>query len=223
MDVGVIHDGGRRDLALRQRHVLRHRPAHAAQDLRRPGLGEDLGDPFDVGGGDHAIRPGRGHHLELDIELARQRPHRRDRLDGCRAATDRGRCVLLQLVADRDRAHHGAGVAVFAAALEADQRRADMHDLAGLAEQFLDPPLLRRRDIDDGLGRLHRHHLLVGLDFVTDRDVPLDDLRFLQPLAQIRQFEDFHDASMVFLTASTMRATLGRYCDSSRASGTTTS
>lgn len=121
---------------------------------------------------------------------------------------------------------HGARIRFTAARpFERDQRRAQMHDVARLAEQPGDAAGLRRRDLDDGLGGLDRDQRLIGLDGVAGLHVPLHDLRLLQPFAEIRQFEDDHRqaASRVFLTAARMRSTPGRYWFSSLGSGMTTS
>ncbi len=160
VDVGVVHHGGGGHFGLCTRHVLRHRPAHAAQLFRRAQFGQRAGYPFDVGGGDHALGARCRGHCQVHPEPARQRAHRRRGLDagghgrgGCRGARRRG--FIDHVRADLDRAHHGAGVGILARTLEADQRCAQVDDIAGLRKQLVDGAGIRRRDFHDGLGRLH--------------------------------------------------------------------
>ncbi len=226
VDHRVVDHGGAGDLALRQAHVLRHRPAHAAQRLGGAGLGEHARGTLHVLARDHAVGARGRHHLELDLELAGERAHRRSRADR-RAAVgggrERGRRFGAHLLADLHLADHGAGVGSLGAALEAGERGAHMHQLAGLAVQFRDAAVVGGGDVHDRLGGLDRDQRLVGGDLVARLDVPFDDLGFLQSFAQVGQLEDLHDASRVLRAAATMRSTLGRYWYSSRDSGITVS
>ena len=74
----------------------------------------------------------------------------------------------------------------------AQQGLTDMQDIARAAEDFRHHAVIGRGNIHDGLGGFHRYQQLVGLDRLASLDMPLDDLSFLQPLAQIRQFEILH-------------------------------
>ena len=187
VNVGIIDDGGSSHLVLRTGHVLGHRTPHAAQHFGRAQIGKRLGGTFDIGGGDHAIRPRRRDHREVHIQLARQCPDSGHRLDTTRA----GACCAS---AQRGHlAHHRAGIGIApTVALKSDQRRAKMHDVAGLTEQLGNAARLRRRNLHDRLGGLHRYQWLIGLDGIAHLDVPFHDLRLLQPLTEVRQFEDDH-------------------------------
>src|SRR5690606_9756757 len=82
-----------------------------------------------------------------------------------------------------------------------------------------------RGNVDDGLGGLHRHQQLVGLDLLPRRHLPFNDFRLLQAFAQVGQLEVFHRIPSVQSVpstcsqAATMSATLGRYKASWRYSG----
>lgn len=134
---------------------------------------------------------------------------------------DRSRGLRGRGRAARRFADDRAGVRI--AALEADQRRADRHDIADRAEKSGYPSGERRGYFHHRLGGLHRRHDLIGLHVVADLRLPFDDLGVLKPLPEIGQLEDPHDASIVLRTAATMRSTFGMCSASSRASGVTTS
>src|SRR6185503_9952229 len=81
-----------------------------------------------------------------------------------------------------------------------------------------------RRHLDDGLVGLHRDHRLVGLERIARLHVPLDDLGFLQALAEVGQVEDPHYwYSITLRAAPAMRAASGMYFSSSRNIGVTVS
>ena len=86
--------------------------------------------------------------------------------------------------------HHGTGVRLLA--LEAHQRFADVEDVALGAEQLAHHPIVGRRDVHQRLGGFHRDQALVGAHAVAGLDVPFDDFRFLQALAQVGQLEVLH-------------------------------
>ena len=84
-------------------------------------------------------------------------------------------------------------------------------------------PRPRRWDFDDRLGGFNGHERLIDCDVLAGGDAPFDEFGLLQPLSEIGKTKDVHDASITCRTPSTMRSTLGIYCFSNFASGTTTS
>ncbi|MBD2900810.1 hypothetical protein amrb99_98200 [Actinomadura sp. RB99] len=113
-----------------------------------------------------------------------------------RGLGDRGRDAALGLGAHRD------------------DRHPDVHGLALGDQQLGDHALERAGQLHDRLGRLDLHDRLVDLDGVAGLDVPLDDLRLGQSLADVGQLEQFrahrrHHAK-VRSTASRMRSRSGR-------------
>ena len=81
---------------------------------------------------------------------------------------------------------------VLAFTFERDERRADVRDVSGVAVEPRDFAVVRRGDVDDCLGRLHRNHRLIGLHRVAGFHVPLHDFGFLQAFSEIRKLEDLH-------------------------------
>ena len=76
--------------------------------------------------------------------------------------------------------------------LEFEERRADLHVLAGLGKELRDPARLGRGNFHDRLLGLDRHQRLVDDDMIAFRDMPGDEFGLLQPLAQIGQAERRH-------------------------------
>ena len=75
---------------------------------------------------------------------------------------------------------------------EIDQGRADFHALARGPVHALDPTGARRRDLDHRLVRLDRDQRLLGDHVIARRHVPADDLRVLQPFAEVGKREGLH-------------------------------
>ena len=146
---------------------------------------------LDIGDGQAAVRSARRDPGKLDTELLRARPHRRRRPDRIGPMTPtllrrrRGRRL------HREVADHRSSVRV-RALLEVEERRADLHVLAGRGKKLRDPARLRRGDFHHRLLGLDRHERLVDDDMIAFRDMPRDELGLLQPLAQIRQAERRH-------------------------------
>ena len=69
--------------------------------------------------------------------------------------------------------------------LEFGQPAAGNDDIAGRTGQARDLAGKRRGHVDDGFRRFHRNQRFVQSDRVADLDVPFDDFRFLQALAQV--------------------------------------
>ena len=100
------------------------------------------------------------------------------------------RRIVHDLLARGHVADHRASV--LARPLEADERRAEVHDVARASEELLDLARPRRGNLDHRLRGLDGDERLVGLDVVAGGDVPLDDLGLLQSFAQVGQLECFH-------------------------------
>ena len=160
--------------------------------LDRPDSGLCAGGTLDIGAGDRAAGAARGNFGQLDPEPLGQSANRRRRPDrrGLRhRLRDRGRGSDGKLTDDR--AAIGPG-----ALLELHQRRADLEPVARLDAQPGDLAVLRRRHLDHRLLGFDRDERLVGDDMVALADMPSDQLRLLQPLAEIRQNEDAHDTPL---------------------------
>jgi hypothetical protein len=102
---------------------------------------------------------------------------------GARATLGSGRCPTAGVCAADVRA---AGVR---ADLDRDDRRPDVGGLALGHEQPGDDALVWGRQLDDRLGRLDLHDDLVDCHLVTGLDMPLDDVRLGQALADVRKQE----------------------------------
>ncbi len=75
-DVGLVRHAGRHHFRVSGGHALRHGAAHASEGLGWSRLGQASGGALDVGARDRAVHPRRLNRVEIDVELARQRPHR---------------------------------------------------------------------------------------------------------------------------------------------------
>ncbi len=194
MQVGVAVDRHRHHLGMRARHVQRHAPPYPAQALAAEAFAGALGSGLDVAAGDQAIRAGAAQAGQLDALLAGELAHRRGRarcqvLAGGWCGADE-ETVLQGATAALQAPHHGTGVRLLA--LEAHQRFADVEDVALGAEQLAHHPVVGRGDVHQRLGGFHRDQALVGAHAVAGLDVPFDDFRFLQALAQVGQLEVLH-------------------------------
>ena len=191
VDVGLVVHGGANHLGMGRRHALRHRPAHAPQRLGRPRFGQALGGALDVRPRDRPARPAGLHEVEIDVELARQRPDRGKDLKGSRR--HRGRCLgaSWRLLLLPELAHDRSGVALRALG-EFDQRSPDLDQVALAAEQARDAAAPGGRHLDDGLVGLERDERLIDDHAVALVDVPRHDFGFFEPFAEIRQYELAH-------------------------------
>ncbi len=135
--------------------------------------------------------------------------------------TDRDRLIANDAGAVLNRADHRARI--LPRAFETHQRRADADHVSRGGEQPLDPARLRRRDFDDGFSGFDRDQRLIDVDVLAGGHAPFYELGLLQPFSEIGETKDIHDASITCRTPSIMRSTLGIYCLSNFASGTTTS
>lgn len=170
--------------------MLRRTPRKRSPPKRSRALGGGL----DVAAGDQAIRAGAAQAGQLDALLAGELAHRRGRarcqvLAGGWCGADE-ETVLQGATAALQAPHHGTGVRLLA--LEAHQRFADVEDVALGAEQLAHHPIVGRGDVHQRLGGFHRDQALVGAHAVAGLDVPFDDFRFLQALAQVGQLEVLH-------------------------------
>ena len=75
--------------------------------------------------------------------------------------------------------------------LELGQPAAGDDHVASRAGQARDLAGKRRGHVDDGFRRFHRNQRFVQSDRVADLDVPFDDFRIGQALAEIGQQEQF--------------------------------
>src|SRR5690606_39173919 len=115
--------------------------------------------------------------------------------------------------------------------VEGDQRRADQDRVAGTGVQRGDGALVRRGQLDHGLGRLYLRERLIEADGVAGFDHPLDDFCLGEALTEVgkTEFGDHCLASSAALrlfgrsstrsTASRMRSRSGRWNFSSLAGG----
>ena len=71
------------------------------------------------------------------------------------------------------------------AALETDERRADVNYIANLGEQALDSPRDGRGYFDESLGCLDRDQRLVDGDVLPQLHTPFHEFRLLQALAEV--------------------------------------
>ena len=204
MNVGVVHQRRRGDFRMRERHALCHHPAHAAQQFLRAEFGEYARGALHIVTRDQAPGTGRCHHRQIDIEAARQRAHRRCRLDAVGQRCRRGRRVGNHAFADLDLADNTAGIGIISA-FKAHQRRADMGDVVFVTEQTQNFPRVGRGNIDDRLGRFDRHQRLVLHDRIAGLDVPVHDFGVLQAFAEVREFENSHDCLVTRIRARTIR------------------
>ena len=170
---------------MRARHVVRHRPADAAQRLGATG-GVAARRLLDVSERDRALRAGPLDLGDVDPELPCAPTSRR------RCPPTESRCRGGRLGRSRlDLAHDGAGIGLGRVG-ERDQGRPGLDDVAHGTVQLGDEPGMRGRDLDHGLVGLDRDERLVGHDVIALADVPGDDLGLLQALAEIRQVKDAH-------------------------------
>ena len=95
------------------------------------------------------------------------------------------------------------------ALLECKQGRPDLHMLAGLGEELLDPARLRGWNLHDRLLGLNRHQRLVGDHMVALRHMPRHQLGLLEAFAEVRQAERAHMNARARRTAATMRSAFG--------------
>ena len=122
----------------------------------------------------------------------------------------------------------GGGTAVVALYFEGNDRLADLDDGARLFVQDRDHTGKRRGQFDDGLGRFDLRDDLVERDGIPHRDLPRDDFRFSETLAEVRQPElldhgGAHPSSPLRelgrprarSTPSRIRSRPGRWCISS--------
>ena len=188
LDIGLVPERGGHDLRTGARHVERHRTPHPRERLaRRRAAGS--GHALHIGAHHRAARAAAGELRQIDAALTGQRPHSRRGED-----LSRGRCCRRRRCRrgpGRKLADDGAGVGV-GAVLEVDQRRTHLDALAGLGEQARDASGSRRRHLDHRLFGLDRDQRLVGDDMIAFGDVPGDDLRLLQPFAEIGEREAAH-------------------------------
>ena len=190
LDIRLVGHGGAHHLGVRCRHALRHRAAHAAQRLGRARFGETLGGAFHIRACDRAAGPAGLHEVEVDVELARQRPHSRKYLQGARGRRRRG--FASSRLARTELAHDGPRVLPLPILCEFDQRSADLDQIALAAEQARDAAALRGGDLDHGLVGLDRHQRLIDDHAITLVHVPGDDFSLFETLAEIRQHELAH-------------------------------
>src|SRR5262249_61489013 len=113
-------------------------------------------------------------------------------------------------------AHPRAGVGLRAFG-KADERGAYLDEIALAPVQPRDAARLRGGDFDHRFVSFDRHQWLVDDDIVAFVDVPGDDLRLFETLAQVRQEELAHRGDCEnqpkrthWRAASAMRATEGR-------------
>src|SRR6185369_459993 len=116
------------------------------------------------------------YKIEVDIELARQRAHRRQNLkrpcpDRLARRTRRLPLALFPIELADDRACIG-----FRPLGKFDERRSHLHQIALGTEQPCDAAAARRWHLHDGLVRLNRYERLVGDHMIALGDVPGDDL-----------------------------------------------
>ena len=90
-----------------------------------------------------------------------------------------------------------------------DEGVTDLDDVSDRAVQLGDSATPRGWDLDHGLVGLDRDERLVGHDAVADRDVPRDDLGFMQTLAQVGQDERSHAYSKTLRAAAAIRRRSG--------------
>jgi hypothetical protein len=112
--------------------ALCHRAPHALERLCRTGVRQTPCGALDVGACDHPTRTAALHEVEIDIELARERPYRRQHLQRADARSRLDR--LRRRFRARDLADDRAGIFSRRRA-EFDQRSSDLDQIAFCAEQ----------------------------------------------------------------------------------------
>ena len=155
------------------------------------------------------------HQVEIDVELARQRPHGWKHLQGpCRRRRRRFGCARSFLLLSK-LANDGAGIASLTFG-KFNERCADLDQIALAAEQARDLAAPRGGDLDHCFVGLDRHQRLIDHHAITLIDVPRDDFGLLEAFAQIRQQELAHGNfrrvqanSQALRVAATMRGTEG--------------
>ena len=192
VNVGLVRHAGGNHFRVRGRHPLRHGAAHASERLGGTRLGEALRRALHIGARDGAAGSAGLNDVEVDVELARERPHCREDLKGPRPRRLGRRLALRRaLLVTVELADHGAGV-LFGPFGEFDQRRAHLDEIALGAEEARDAAADRRRHLDHGLVGLDGHKRLVGDHVVALRHVPADDLGLFEAFAEIGQQELAH-------------------------------
>ena len=216
-DVGLLRHAGGHYLGMGCRHALRHGAAHAPERLGRSRLGQALGGPLNICARYRAVGAAGLYEIEIDIELARQRSHRRQNLK--RLCMDRlARCTRrfpsalspIQLADNRAR----IGLWPFG---KFDERRSHFHQIALGTEQPSDAAAARRWYLYDRLVRLDRHEWLVGNHMIALGDVPRDDFGLLEAFAEIGQQELAHSEPPMQFRQTGIPGARRRRCGRSRA------
>jgi hypothetical protein len=189
-DVRLLGHRGAHHLGVRRRHALCHGPAHAAQRLGRPHFGETLGRALHIRPRDRATGTGGLHQIEIDLELARERPHGWEHLQGARRRRRRRFANGLLILAEF--ADDSPGVLPLPVLGKFDERSPDLDQIALAAEQAGDAAALRGGDLDHGLIGLDRHQRLIDDHPITLVHVPGDDFSLFEPFPEIRQHELAH-------------------------------
>ena len=199
---------------MRCRHSLRHCAAHASQRLGRTRFRQALGRALHIHPRNRAAGSGGLHEIEIDVELARQRPHRWKHLQGPR----RGRrlCFARGLPVLAELAHHGSRVLSLRIFGKFDERGADLDQIALAAEQARDAAAPRGGNLDHRLVGLDRYQQLIDDHAITLVDVPSDDFSLFETFTEIRQYELAHGSfrnvqanSQTLRVAATIRDTDG--------------
>ena len=86
---------------------------------------------------------------------------------------------------------HRPGIGMYAL-LESEERRADLHVLAGLGKKLRDPARLRRGYFHHRLLGLDRYQRLIDDDVVAFCHMPCNEFSLLEPFPQIWQAERRH-------------------------------
>src|SRR5262249_21424077 len=153
--------------------------------------GRALGGALAARARDRPAGPAGLHEVEIDVELARQRPDRGKDLKGPRRrrgqrlGASRSFLLLPELAHDRPR------VALRALG-KFDERGSALHQFALAVAQTRDAAAPWGRHLDDGLVGLERDERLIDDHAVTLVDVPRHDFGFFEPFAEIRQYELAH-------------------------------
>ena len=130
-------------------------------------------------------------HVEIHIELARERANSREHLQAAPGAGRRSSCRGVMFAAAESRRRLCR--CRFGPSANSTSAASDLDQIALGAEHVRDASAPRRRYLNDRLVGLDRNQRLIGDDVIAFIDMPGDDLRLFETFAEIRQHELAHE------------------------------